>query len=131
MTWRLFIDDDCDGLRAPAITVEDPSWRSMMNLYGDAPKTERLGDWVLARSVDEAVEMVEQRGMPGFVSFDHDLGDGKDGIALAHWLIEKDLDGVPLPPDFSFEVHSGNPVGRANIRGLLQGYIEFKQRASG
>jgi hypothetical protein len=128
MSWKLFIDDDCDGARNPAITVEDGGWRRRMNLPVAVPDTSRLGSWVLARSADGAIAVVEELGMPSFISFDHDLGDGKDAIAVAHWLIERDMDGFPLPADFVFEVHSGNPIGRANIRGLIDNYLEFKSR---
>jgi hypothetical protein len=128
MSWKLFIDDDCDGARNPAITVEDRGWRRRMNLPVSTPGTEHLGDWVLARSADEAIAVVEELGMPSFISFDHDLGDGKDAIAVAHWLIERDMDGVAFPSDFAFEVHSGNPIGRANIRGLIDNYLAFKRR---
>jgi hypothetical protein len=128
MSWKLFIDDDCDGARNPSITVEDSRWRRRMNLPATVPETDHLGDWVLARSADEAIATVEKLGMPSFISFDHDLGDGKDAIAVAHWLIEHDMDGVPFPSEFAFEVHSGNPIGRANIRGLIDNYLEFKRR---
>ncbi|MCS4089880.1 cyclic-phosphate processing receiver domain-containing protein [Rhizobium sp. BK176] len=128
MSWKLFIDDDCDGARNPAISVEDGGWRRRMNLPSSVPETAYLGDWVLARSADEAIAIVEELGMPSFISFDHDLGDGKDAIAVAHWLIERDMDGAPFPADFAFEVHSGNPIGRANIRGLIDNYLEFKAR---
>ena len=128
MNWKLFIDDDCDGARNPAITVEERGWRSRMNLPAVKPDTSALGGWVLARSADEAMRIVEELGMPSFISFDHDLGDGKDAITVAHWLIERDMDGHLFPEEFDFEVHSGNPVGRANIRGLIDNYLGFKAR---
>lgn len=128
MSWKLFIDDDCDGVRNPAITVEDRAWRALMNLPVSIPDTSAHGGWVLARSADEATSLIEQRGMPSFVSFDHDLGDGKDAISVAHWMVERDMDGDPFPEDFDFEVHSGNPVGRANIRGLIDNYLDFRKR---
>lgn len=130
MTWKLFIDDDCDGARNPAITVEQAAWRSLMHLPAVKPDTSALGEWVLARTADEAIRIVEERGMPSFISFDHDLGDGKDAITVAHWLIARDMDGHPFPEEFDFEVHSGNPVGRVNIRGLIENYLEFKARES-
>jgi hypothetical protein len=130
MTWKLFIDDDCDGARKPAITVENIRWRRRMNLPSDVPATAQLGDWVLARTVDEAMVAVTARGMPSFISFDHDLGDGKDAITFVHWLVERDMDGDPFPLNFAFEVHSGNPIGRANIHGLIGGYLKFKIRQS-
>jgi len=129
MTWKLFLDDDCDNARNPAITVENPEWRTRMNLPHTPPDTGMSGEWILARSFAEAVHAMSAKGLPGFVSFDHDLGDGKDGIAVAHWMIESDMDGNRIPQDFAFEVHSGNPVGRENIRRLLDNYLFFRAKA--
>jgi hypothetical protein len=84
-------------------------------------------DWQIVRSFKEAVQFVLKHGMPGFVSFDHDLGDGEDGIAFAKWLIQQDLDGNHLPNDFDFTVHSENPVGAGNIAALLVRYLRFKK----
>ncbi len=126
MTWKLFLDDDCDNARNPSITVENPEWRTRMNLPPTPPDVGIPGEWVLARDFDEAVRTMSAQGLPSFVSFDHDLGDGKDGISVAHWMIESDMDGNRIPEGFAFEVHSGNPVGRENIRRLLENYLSFR-----
>ena len=128
MTWRLFIDDDCDTVRRPSITVENTAWRARMNLPLTVPQTAGLGEWVFARDAASAIEAITERGMPDFISFDHDLGDGRDAMAVVHWIIERDLDGYPIPHTFEYEVHSGNPVGRSNIRNLLSGYLDFRHR---
>lgn len=125
--WKLFLDDDADGSRHPSISVENPSWRSSMGLPISVPDLWHLGAWILARSHDEAIKLIKEKGFPTFVSFDHDLGDGKDGIAVARYLIEADLDHGSMPANFDFEVHSANPVGRANIRGLLENYISVRE----
>ena len=85
----------------------------------------------IARSYSQAVRLIEQYSCcPSFVSFDHDLGDnvptGKD---FANYLIEKDLDnqGNFIPEDFTFYVHSQNNVGKENIEGILNNYLEFKK----
>lgn len=128
--WKLFLDDDADIVRRPEITLENPAWRKTMDLPLDPPNTDRniLGDWKIARSYAEAVALFDEFGLPVFASFDHDLADGKDGIAVVHRMIEIDLDsnGEALSEEFAFEVHSGNRVGRANIRGLLDGYLSTK-----
>lgn len=126
MTWRLLIDDDALGSRAPGISIENPQWRVRMNLPAIAPATDHLGDWVLALDAQQAIDAITERGMPAFVSFDHDLGDDRDAIAVAHWIIERDLDDGILDVPFEFEVHSGNIVGRRNIRSLLDNYLDFK-----
>lgn len=101
-TWKLFLDD----LRA-------------------APSE----CWVTARDVAEAQALIMARGMPAQASFDHDLGDGPSGYALARWMVEQDLGGEhPLPDGFMFTVHSRNPVGSTNIKSLLTGYLAFRKR---
>lgn len=100
MTYKLFLDD-----------VRNPPDNS----------------WILARSYEDAVRLVNTHGIPNTVSFDHDLGDnvptGKD---FANFLIDLDLDSNIMPKDFTFFVHSANPCGAENIRGVLESYINFK-----
>lgn len=86
--------------------------------------------WTLARSMEEAIGLIEQHGCPVFISFDHDLGyKGRDllptGHDLAKWLIERDLDagGRFFPSGFWYFVHSQNPVGARNINDLLFKYL--------
>jgi len=87
-------------------------------------------DFIIVRSVAEAILEIEKHDQPpNYISFDHDLGDNvKTGFDLAKWLVEKDLDyeGSFLPNDFSFYVHSANPVGKENIEGLLNNYLEYR-----
>lgn len=130
MPWKLFLDDDADTVRRPEITVENAAWRRTMDLPLDPPDTSVLGDWVVARSYAEAESFFLRLGLPDFVSFDHDLADGKDGISVAHLIVNTDLDsgGAALPEGFFFEIHSGNRVGRSNIDGLLNSYLSTKQK---
>ena len=99
MTYQLFIDDE----RYP------PS----------------KGEWVIVRSSAEAIQYVTDHGMPSFISFDHDLGGTDNAMIFVHWLVESHIDGkfdnfLPM----GFDVHSQNPVGAKNIRGLLLGYLD-------
>ncbi|MFA7615080.1 MAG: cyclic-phosphate processing receiver domain-containing protein [Weeksellaceae bacterium] len=69
---------------------------------------------------EEFIEFIIQNGLPDFISFDHDLGEGKSGFDCAKWLVEYCLDNqVPLP---EFTVHSQNPVGKENIESLLKSF---------
>lgn len=79
----------------------------------------------IAKSYDDAVEIVESEGCPQFISFDHDLGTTKTGMSFAKWLLERDmdLDGKFIPEDFRFTVHSANPVGAQNIKALVERYL--------
>ena len=62
------------------------------------------------------------------MSFDHDLGDQTPtGFDLAKEIINRDLYEISEIPDgFSYAVHSANPVGAANISGLMDGYLKHK-----
>lgn len=84
--------------------------------------------WVLVRSSAEAIAWLSNYGCPDVVSFDHDLGGEDTAMQVVHWMIgtDMDADGAFIPADFSFTVHSANPVGRENIKGLLGGYLHHK-----
>lgn len=103
MSWRLFIDDE----RLPA----DQDY-----------------DMIIARDFVEVMNLISDLGMPVFISFDHDLGmDRATGFDIAKTLVDMDLDGwAKFPPNFSFYVHSQNPVGKANIENYLNQYLEVK-----
>lgn len=110
---RLFLDDE----RTPRDVLAhiDPN-----PVYAE--------EWSVVRSVEEAVAHVEAHGFPEIVSFDHDLGEGqRTGKDFADWLVERDLDHGDMPEGFSYLVHSRNPVGARNIRGLLDRYLEARK----
>ena len=105
--YRLFLDDERDPAR----------------VY---PR-EHVGDWIVCRSVAEALDVFSDLGWPEWISFDHDLGnDQPTGMDLAKWLVNRDIEVGGMPADFTYEVHSANPVGAANIRGLLDGYLRTR-----
>lgn len=117
MKYYLFLDD----IRLPS----DVKWLQL-------PNDER---WIIAKSYGEFVDTVEQRGLPEFVSFDHDLaeshykasvleneglsgfvgyGNEKTGLDAAMWLCSYcEWQGLKLP---KFEVHSLNQAAGVRIR---------------
>lgn len=98
MSWRLFVDDE----RMPA---SDDSW-------------------FIARNFEDACQLVSKHGLPTFISFDHDLGDGPTGANFADWLIGCMLNKMwKFPDHFDYYVHSMNPIGAANIRAKMDGAI--------
>lgn len=123
MTWNLFLDDERN--------LEDVTWATwqMQEKY-------RNEEWVIARSYGDAIIEVLNRGFPSFVSFDHDLGDETKytGFDLAKQLVENDIisgnretrQSYKFSKDFAFYVHSKNPIGKANIEGLLNNYMKHK-----
>jgi len=101
----------------------------MTNMYIDDERCPRdsVSFDLITRSYTEATEWMSENGCPSYVSFDHDLGDKvPTGFDIAKWMVEQDLNskGKFIPEDFIFNVHSANPVGSANIIGLLNNYLE-------
>ena len=90
---------------------------------------------VIVRSYDEAVELVKQNGIPTFISIDHDLGCdeigniSKNGYDFAKWLVDMDIENIhKFPNNFTFDIHSANPIGKNNIKSILNNYLLFKVR---
>lgn len=98
------------------------------SLYIDderSPKTSR--EFSVARGFRDACDMVVTYGFPEYISFDHDLGDGvPTGYDFAKWLVEYDMETGLMPDNFEYNVHSANPVGGANIAGLLDNYLRYR-----
>ncbi len=76
----------------------------------------------LARRSDRAYRFF---GSPGLISCDHGLGGDDTSMRVVKWLLETDLDSGRkfTAHDFHFIVHNANPVGRENIKGLLDSYL--------
>lgn len=85
-------------------------------------------EWIIARTVDEAKNIINILGFPIFISFDHDLGHNEpSGYDFVKWIVEQDQTYNILPTDFSFYVHSQNPIGAKNIKSLLNNWLDFKK----
>ena len=104
-----------------------------MKLYLDDVRDLPDESFLLARSYEQAVLFVKENGIPPFISFDHDLGVDENekllptGFDFAKWLVEMDMDNIyKFPENFSFNVHSANPVGKANIEGYLNNYLKSR-----
>jgi hypothetical protein len=92
----------------------------MKKLYLDDIRTPKTKGWDIVRSYDEFVKWIEKNGLPDKVSFDHDLGEEgtKTGYDAAKWLVYYCYsNGLPFLPEYN--VHSANPVGKANIESYL------------
>ena len=116
--WKLFVDDE-----------RDPAFLRTLRAQGE--RVDADGPWTVARTQQEAQALILKFGLPSVISFDHDYGppDAGDGHGLAKWLVEQDLSGTVDLSRLAYQVHSRNPVGAANIRGVLDGYLRFKTRA--
>ena len=102
----------------------------MNKLFIDDIRNPATNDFAIVRSAADAYEFMEAFGCPDFISFDHDLGesDAPTGFDVAKWMVDRDLDtgGKFIPANFDYYVHSANPVGAANITGLLDNYLAVR-----
>lgn len=95
------------------------------SLYLDderTPKTER--DWVIVRCYDDFVSTVQERGLPSYVSLDHDLGEEKSGYDCVKWFIDHCIDNEVKPSEVEIHAHTANPVGRDNIVAYVTSWIK-------
>lgn len=100
-------------------------------------------EFFLAKNFQEFQQIIEERGCPTVVSFDHDLGldeteqlssgiflaswAEKSGLTCAKWLVEYCHENKIRFP--TWYVHSANPVGKHNIKSYIEsairaGYVE-------
>jgi len=68
---------------------------------------------VIAQTYDEAIKLIDT-GKIKFISFDHDLGEGKTGYDVAKYIEEGAYNGTISR--IYYKVHSANPVGSQNIK---------------
>lgn len=99
----------------------------MTHIYLDDlrhPTTDR--GWRVVRSARAFRRAVQTHGFPQVVSFDHDLGEeGPSGYDCARWLVDEGIARGVDPHTIEWNVHSANPVGAANIRGLYTSWCTF------
>ena len=94
-----------------------------MNLYLDDLRPTPEG-FDRVYSYEEFVAYLERKGLPDFISFDHDLGEDLSGYDCAKYLVAYCLEHLRSLPDY--QVHSQNPVGRENIERLLENFKNFE-----
>ena len=123
MAYKLFLDD----VRRPETTYH------YMGLA-----VFNASDWIIVRNYYAFITLVEKKGLPDVVAFDHDLADvhykqqdfdyadenvEKTGYHCAKWLIDYCIDNEKELPH-EIIVHSMNPSGSANIKSLFDTYIK-------
>lgn len=75
-------------------------------------------DYQIVRNYKDFCELINNLGLPDFISFDHDLGEMKSGYDCAVYLVTYCFE-KKTSPTFQFFVHSQNPIGKLNIESLL------------
>ena len=96
-------------------------------------------DWAVVTNYNDFVQVIEERGIPDVISFDHDLADfhygvqdhldqdyynlceEKTGYHCAQWLLEYCMNNSVDPPMATL-IHSMNGPGRLNIQSLFTTY---------
>ena len=78
-------------------------------------------------SVNEVIDFISTSGYTAFyLDLDHDLGeyasDGGDAIKLIYWLIENGYN-ENTNYTFKFNLHTMNPVGRENMKAMIERYF--------
>ena len=86
--------------------------------------------WTIVRTQQAFQDHILTHGIPGWISFDNDLGEDEHGVNMGEgvwcvtWLIDQVLDGrVDWNPHFQYVVHSKNNVAADLIRGKLDPFI--------
>ena len=93
-----------------------------------------LVEWEVVRNYDDFVKIIEEKGIPEIISFDHDLAVShyelqlpydqyteKTGYHCAKWLIYYCIDNnKKLPAEIL--IHSMNVAGSLNIKSLFESY---------
>lgn len=122
--YNLFLDD----IRQPYETGNYIYPVELRKLY-------RLEKWEVVRNYNEFVKVIQEKGLPKLISFDHDLADvhynpstwtegfvyhEKTGLDCAKWLVERCIEERLTLPEYI--VHSANPTGAENIKKYLENY---------
>lgn len=94
--YKLFIDD-----------LRDP-----VKLYDDT-------NWIIARTYNDALNIIQNNGAPNEISFDNDLGEQStnDAYAILKWIVYETDYIIPY-----IRVHSDNSVAAEQIRGLANNW---------
>lgn len=107
MTWKLWLDDDA------------------LNEF--TPERHAPGGYSTALNSAQAIALVEKNGPPFLMDLDHDLGllpNGQEDTAMIFlkWLTNNHPDA-----QFEYEIHSKNPVGRANIKSYIDSWHRSRE----
>lgn len=82
-------------------------------------------DWVVAKSSDEAIKLIEKEGPPYFISFDYDLGGGETSMEFLKWFAKKvAANKLKLESRFDYYVHARNPVALDRVYNFMEGLLE-------
>lgn len=119
--YNLFLDDERDFINNKKYL------QNHHNSFGDLYFSE---EWVIVRSYIDFKRVIEENGLPGRISFDHDLGMKlgailPTGMDCCKWLIDYCLDN-DLELTSKCRFHTANPNGEMNMVHLINNFKKFK-----
>lgn len=94
-------------------------------LFLDYERFPRDTSWWVARSVDEAMALIDKHGYPTEISLEYDLGAGNpNGLDFLKKISEDVMSGWPNInfPAVAFECHSNDIDGRCKIFGFWKSF---------
>lgn len=89
----------------------------MLILYLDDIRNPKNKNCIIARTYEQAQELILSNNQFDEWSFDHDLGAEKSGYDLLKWAAEYALSKWPKGKVIS---HSANPIGRENMEYFIK-----------
>lgn len=115
--------------------LDDVRMPEQVSLYAEVGLRDmyRQVKWDIVRNYDEFVKYISDKGLPDYISFDHDLAeihydpstwvegfeyDEKTGYDCAKWLLEQP--GILDNKILTIFCHSQNPVGKTKILNLFK-----------
>jgi hypothetical protein len=121
MAYNLFLDD----FRMPKDAFEYTKLQIYLSV-----------EWIVVRNYYAFITIIQNKGIPDALSFDHDLADEhyvqqkvydqyseKTGYHCAEWLIYYCIDNKKELPA-TILIHSMNPAGSLNIKSLFDSYYK-------
>ena len=115
-TYILWLDDRRDP--------NDTRWHDIIH-------NEDAVDVEWCRNRKEFCALIQKRGIPKAIYFDHDLGDielSESGYGCARWLVDYMMDNNIDPSNIEFYSQSDNQPGKENILQLLTNFKYFNNK---
>lgn len=92
----------------------------MYKMFLDDIRNSPDDTWVIVRSSREAIDYIQQNGLPDFISFDHDLGGDDTAMVFLYYLVNNICNSSDDPP--KYKIHSANPIGSKNIEAFMESW---------
>ena len=94
----------------------------------ERPLPASQSDFVLARSYHEAIDIIEERGLPEFISFDYYLDRNFTGLDVAMWLVVH-CEYHNLELNFTYKCHSSDRDAAKRLIRFLDEHVKRSQES--